>query len=81
MNLLPFANLPAHQPRTFVPPVIDLGDWVQMGRYVSFLDPLSPEEFVRADCSPRELRGNGILTVADWVQIARGACSSMDASV
>jgi oligoendopeptidase F len=27
MNLLPFGKLPAHQPRKFVPPAIDLGDW------------------------------------------------------
>jgi oligoendopeptidase F len=30
MNLLPFWKLPAHQPRKFVPPVIDLGDWPQI---------------------------------------------------
>ncbi len=30
MNLLPFAKLPAYQPRTFVPPAIDLGDWPQI---------------------------------------------------
>ena len=27
MNLLPFGKLPAHKPRKFVPPTIDLGDW------------------------------------------------------
>src|SRR3974390_2371914 len=27
MDLLPFAALPAHKPRRFVPQVIDLGDW------------------------------------------------------
>ncbi len=30
MNLLPFENLPAHAPRKFVPPKIDLGDWNQI---------------------------------------------------
>jgi oligoendopeptidase F len=30
MNLLPFGKLPAHQPRKFVPPTIDLGDWPQI---------------------------------------------------
>jgi oligoendopeptidase F len=30
MNLLPFGKLPAHQPRKFVPPAIDLGDWPQI---------------------------------------------------
>jgi oligoendopeptidase F len=27
MDLLPFDSLPAHKPRGFVPPAIDLGDW------------------------------------------------------
>src|SRR5208283_5335285 len=30
MNLLPFSNLPSHQPRSFVPQTIDLGDWPQI---------------------------------------------------
>jgi oligoendopeptidase F len=30
MNLLPFGKLPAYQPRKFVPPAIDLGDWPQI---------------------------------------------------
>jgi oligoendopeptidase F len=30
MNLLPFGKLPAHTPRTFVPPTVDLGDWPQI---------------------------------------------------
>ncbi len=30
MNLLPFNNLSAHKPRTFVPQNIDLGDWPQI---------------------------------------------------
>jgi oligoendopeptidase F len=30
MNLLPFGKLPAHQPRKFVPPSLDLGDWPQI---------------------------------------------------
>jgi oligoendopeptidase F len=30
MNLLPFGKLPPHQPRTFVPVAIDLGDWSQI---------------------------------------------------
>ena len=30
MNLLPFGKLPAHKPRKFVPPTIDLGDWPQI---------------------------------------------------
>jgi oligoendopeptidase F len=30
MNLLPFGKLSAYQPRKFVPPTIDLGDWPQI---------------------------------------------------
>ncbi len=30
MSLLPFAALPAHKPRRFVPEKIDLGDWAQI---------------------------------------------------
>ena len=30
MSLLPFASLPPHSPRHFVPVVIDLGDWSQL---------------------------------------------------
>ncbi len=30
MNLLPFGKLPAHKPRKFVPPSVDLGDWPQI---------------------------------------------------
>ena len=30
MSLLPFASLPPHSPRRFVPTVIDLGDWSQL---------------------------------------------------
>jgi oligoendopeptidase F len=30
MNLLPFGKLPAYKPRSFVPPTIDLGDWLQI---------------------------------------------------
>ena len=30
MELLPFAHLPAHKPRRFVPPGVNLGDWTQI---------------------------------------------------
>jgi oligoendopeptidase F len=30
MNLLPFGKLPAHRPRKFVPPTVDLGEWPQI---------------------------------------------------
>jgi len=49
-------------------------DWVQMGRFVARLDPISsPNEFQRADCAPRATRGNGKLAASDWVQAGRYA--------
>ena len=50
---------------------LSLADWVQTGRLVTGLDSISPGEFQRADCSPRETRGNGVLSLADWVQAGR----------
>ena len=38
MNLLPFGKLPAHKPRTFVPPNIDPGDWPQIAPLFSLLE-------------------------------------------
>ncbi len=43
MNLLPFENLPAHQPRTFVPPLIDLGDWTQLAPLFDTLETRAPQ--------------------------------------
>ena len=43
MNLLPFANLPAHQPRTFVPSAIDLGDWAQLAPLFDTLETRAPQ--------------------------------------
>ena len=43
MNLLPFANLPAHQPRTFVPPAIDLGEWAQLAPLFDALETRAPQ--------------------------------------
>jgi hypothetical protein len=48
-------------------------DWVQLGRFVTALDPVTPEEFQRADCAPRSTLGNGVISVADWVQAGRYA--------
>jgi choice-of-anchor C domain-containing protein len=49
-------------------------DWVQMGRFVARIDTISsPNEFQRADCTPRATKGNGLLTVSDWVQAGRYA--------
>jgi oligoendopeptidase F len=41
MNLLPFGKLPPHQPRTFVPQKIDLGDWPQIAPLFGQLEVLA----------------------------------------
>ncbi|MHB9024901.1 MAG: Ig-like domain-containing protein [Armatimonadota bacterium] len=55
-------------------------DVTQTGRFIALLDPVYPDgvassssEFMRADCAPRGAGGDGLLTVADWVQAARYA--------
>lgn len=49
-------------------------DWVQMGRFVARLDLIgTSNEFQRADCAPRDSKGNGILSASDWVQAGRYA--------
>jgi len=42
MNLLPFENLPPHQPRTFVPQAMDLGDWTQIAPLFDALESRAP---------------------------------------
>jgi oligoendopeptidase F len=42
MDLLPFTNLPAHKPRRFVPPEIDLGDWAQIAPLFDQLEARAP---------------------------------------
>jgi uncharacterized protein (TIGR03437 family) len=47
---------------------------VQVGRFVAGLDTLAAGgEFQRADCAPRETRGDGRLAITDWVQAGRYA--------
>ena len=54
--------------------VMDLADYVQLGRFAAGLDEASAEsEFQRADCAPREALGNGSITTADYVQAGRYA--------
>lgn len=54
--------------------VVSIIDWVQVGRFVAGLDPITNAiVFQRADCSPRGTYGDGLLTVADWVQAGRYA--------
>ena len=43
MNLLPFENLPPHQPRTFVPTTINLGDWTQLAPLFGTLETRAPQ--------------------------------------
>ncbi len=43
MNLLPFENLPPHQPRAFVPATIDLGDWAQLAPLFDALETRAPQ--------------------------------------
>lgn len=42
MNLLPFGELPAHQPRRFVPADIDLGDWKNIEPLYDRLEATAP---------------------------------------
>jgi hypothetical protein len=54
--------------------VVNVNDWLQVGRFVAGLDiPVSTNEFRRADCAPRATSGDGSITVADWVQVGRYA--------
>ena len=60
--------------------LVDITDWVQVGRYVAGLDDLAAgPAFQRADCAPLATSGDGALTVSDWVQVGRFA-SGLDLS-
>jgi hypothetical protein len=53
---------------------VDLFDWVQVGRFVAGLDPITNSaEFQKVDCAPRDTLGDGQLKVTDWVQAGRYA--------
>ena len=43
MNLLPFDNLPPHQPRQFVPKEINLGEWAQIAPLFDQLETRAPQ--------------------------------------
>lgn len=43
MNLLPFANLPVHAPRRFVPAQINLSNWAQIGPLFDQLNARAPQ--------------------------------------
>jgi hypothetical protein len=55
--------------------MVNILDWVQVGRFVAGLDPVAPSDFVRVDCAPRETLGDGELKVTDWVQAGRYAAA------
>lgn len=51
---------------------LTITDWVQVGRFAAGLDvPAAGAEFQRADCAPRDTKGDGRLTITDWVQAGR----------
>lgn len=61
-------------PRSIPNRILNVSDWVQVGRFVAALDEATPgAEFQRADCAPLSTAGNGLLTVSDWVQAGRSA--------
>jgi oligoendopeptidase F len=49
MNLLPFGKLPAYKPRKFVPPTIDLGNWLQIAPLFEQLEKHAPDCKTTAD--------------------------------
>lgn len=53
--------------------VITISDSAQVGRFAAAMDTLLGGEFQRADCAPKETKGNGKITIADWVQAGRYA--------
>lgn len=53
---------------------VTIADWVQVGRFAAGLDSLTAgSEFQRADCAPKESKGDGRISIADWVQAGRYA--------
>jgi hypothetical protein len=47
---------------------------VQIGRYFAKLDSIGAgNEFQRADCAPKDSKGDAALTISDWVQAGRYA--------
>lgn len=53
--------------------VVDLSDWVKLGRIVVGLDPplVTGAAFIKADCAPRTTKGDGAVDLSDWVQAGR----------
>jgi hypothetical protein len=73
-NVLPAELESDVHPRSSPNRILNVSDWVQIGRFVAALDEATPGvEFQRADCAPLTTAGNGLLTVSDWVQAGRSA--------
>jgi len=54
--------------------VINLSDWLLLGRYAARLAyPTNSAEFQRADCAGRSTSGDAAIKVTDWVQAGRCA--------
>ena len=53
--------------------VVDLSDWVKLGRLVVGLDamPAAGATFMKVDCAPRTTKGDGLIDLSDWVQAGR----------
>ncbi len=52
---------------------VTIADWVQTGRFAAGVDAAAGSEFQRADCAPKETKGDGRMSIADWVQAGRYA--------
>lgn len=51
-----------------------ISNWVQIGRFATGADTAANGgEYQRADCAPKEMRGNGVISISDWVQAGRYA--------
>ncbi|MEP7341783.1 MAG: cohesin domain-containing protein [Acidobacteriota bacterium] len=60
---------------------VTIADWVQVGRFAAGVDTAAAgSEFQRADCAPKDTKGDGRVSIADWVQAGRYA-AAVDAVV
>jgi len=57
--------------------LVDVTDWVQLGRFVAALDtPANGLEYQKADCAPKESNGCGEpVSVTSWTQAGRYAAA------
>jgi hypothetical protein len=64
----------APRPRGGNDGTVNVGDFVQMGRFTVGVDtPVAGGEFQRADCAPRATKGDGRINAGDFVQAGRYA--------